>query len=46
MEYDVENAYNEAFGEDDDILTSSIIGYRALTMLNFMVDEVKIHSKL
>ena len=47
MDYDVENAYNEAFGEDDsDILTSSIIGYRTLTMLNFMVDEVKIHSKL
>ena len=47
MEYDVENAYNEAFGEDDsDILTSSIIGYRALTMLNFMVDEIQIHSKL
>ena len=47
MEYDIENAYNEAFGEDDtDILTSSIIGYRTLTMLNFMVDEVQIHSKL
>lgn len=47
MEYDVENAYSEAFGEDDsDILTSSVIGYRTLTMLNFMVDEVKIHSKL
>lgn len=47
MDYDVENAYSEAFGEDDsDILTSSIIGYRTLTMLNFMVDEVKIHSKL
>ena len=47
MDYDVENAYNEAFEEDDsDILTSSIIGYRTLTMLNFMVDEVKIHSKL
>lgn len=47
MDYDVENAYNEAFGEDDeDILTSSVLGYRTLTMLNFMVDEVKIHSKL
>ena len=47
MEYDVENAYNEAFGEeDDDILTSSVLGYRTLNMLNFMVDEVKIHSKL
>ena len=47
MDYDVENAYSEAFGEDDeDILTSSIIGYRSLTMFNFMVDEVKIHSKL
>ena len=47
MEYDIENAYSEAFGEDDtDILTSSVIGYRTLTMLNFMVDEVKIHSKL
>lgn len=47
MEYDIENAYSEAFGEDDeDILTSSVLGYRALTMLNFMVDEVKIHSEL
>ena len=47
MKNDVENAYSEAFGEDDsDILTSSVIGYRTLTMLNFMVDEVKIHSKL
>ena len=47
MEYDIENAYSEAFGEDDtDILTSSVIGYRTLTMLNFMVDEVKIYSKL
>lgn len=47
MEYDVENAYSEAFREDDsDILTSSVLGYRTLTMLNFMVDEVKIHSKL
>nr|DAM83664.1 MAG TPA: hypothetical protein [Caudoviricetes sp.] len=47
MDYDVENAYNEAFGEDDeDILTSSVLGYRTLTILNFMVDEVKIHSKL
>ena len=47
MDYDVENAYNEEFGEDDtDILTSSVLGYRTLTMLNFMVDEVKIHSKL
>ena len=47
MDYDVENAYNEAFGEDDeDILTSSVLGYRTLNMLNFMVDEVKIHSKL
>ena len=47
MEYDVENAYNEAFEEDDtDILTSSVIGYRTLTILNFMVDEVRIHSKL
>lgn len=47
MEYDIENAYSEAFGEDDsDILTSSVIGYRTLTILNFMVDEVKIHSKL
>ena len=47
MDYDVENAYNEAFEEDDsDILTSSVLGYRTLTMLNFMVDEVKIHSKL
>ena len=47
MDYDVENAYNEAFEEDDsDILTSSVLGYRTLTMLNFMVDEVKIYSKL
>lgn len=47
MDYDVENAYSEAFGEDDsDILTSSVLGYRTLTMLNFMVDEVKIYSKL
>ena len=47
MEYDVENAYSEAFGEDgSDILTSSVLGYRTLTILNFMVDEVKIHSKL
>lgn len=47
IEYDVENAYNEAFGEDnEDILTSSVLGYRTLTILNFMVDEVKIHSKL
>ena len=47
MEYDIENAYSEAFGEDDtDILTSSITGYRTLTMLNFMVDEVQIHSEL
>ena len=47
MEYDVENAFSEAFEEDDtDILTSSVIGYRTLTILNFMVDEVKIHSKL
>lgn len=47
MDYDVENAYSEAFGEDDsDILTSSVLGYRTLTILNFMVDEVKIHSKL
>ena len=47
MDYDVENAYNEAFREgDEDILTSSVLGYRTLTMLNFMVDEVKIHSKL
>ena len=47
MEYDIENAYSEAFDEDDtDILTSSVIGYRTLTILNFMVDEVMIHSKL
>ena len=46
LEYDIENAYNDTFGEDeDDISTNDVMGYRALTMMHFIVNEVKMWSK-